>query len=30
LWGEPLLQLAQANAAWMSNPDLYIQAVIGG
>jgi multicomponent Na+:H+ antiporter subunit D len=30
LWGEPLLQLAQANADWMLNPGLYIQAVSGG
>jgi multicomponent Na+:H+ antiporter subunit D len=30
IWGEPLLQLAQANAAWMETPALYIQSVLGG
>lgn len=30
LWGEPLLQLAQATARWMINPASYIAAVIGG
>jgi multicomponent Na+:H+ antiporter subunit D len=30
VWGEPLLQLAEANAAWMLTPALYIQAVLGG
>jgi multicomponent Na+:H+ antiporter subunit D len=30
LWGEPLLMLAQANAEWMQQPSLYIQAVLGG
>jgi multicomponent Na+:H+ antiporter subunit D len=30
LWGEPLLQLAQATSVWIQNPELYIQAVSGG
>ena len=30
LWGEPLLQLAQATVEWMGMPAAYIQAVLGG
>ncbi len=29
IWGEPLLQLAQATGEWLSSPALYIQAVLG-
>jgi hypothetical protein len=30
LWAEPLVQLAQATADWLSTPDAYIRAVLGG
>jgi multicomponent Na+:H+ antiporter subunit D len=30
VWGEPLIELAQATAIWMETPSLYIQAVLGG
>ena len=30
LWAEPLVQLAQATADWLSTPDAYIEAVLGG
>lgn len=30
IWGEPLLFLAEATAAWMATPAAYIQAVLGG
>jgi multicomponent Na+:H+ antiporter subunit D len=30
LWGEPLLQLAEATVIWMDMPAEYIQAVLGG
>jgi formate hydrogenlyase subunit 3/multisubunit Na+/H+ antiporter MnhD subunit len=30
LWPEPLVRLAEATAAWMSDPQAYIQAVLGG
>lgn len=30
LWGEPLIQLAQAAAAWMQQPAAYVSAVLGG
>jgi multicomponent Na+:H+ antiporter subunit D len=30
IWGEPLLAVARFTVEWMLNPDLYIQAVLGG
>jgi multicomponent Na+:H+ antiporter subunit D len=30
LWPEPLIRLAEATAAWLGDPELYIQAVLGG
>jgi multicomponent Na+:H+ antiporter subunit D len=30
LWPEPLISLAQATAEWLSRPDAYIKAVLGG
>jgi multicomponent Na+:H+ antiporter subunit D len=30
LWAEPLVQLAQATASWLMQPEAYIQAVLGG
>jgi multicomponent Na+:H+ antiporter subunit D len=30
LWPEPLVRLAEATAAWLGDPEAYIQAVLGG
>lgn len=30
LWPEPLVRLADATAAWLGDPELYIRAVLGG
>jgi formate hydrogenlyase subunit 3/multisubunit Na+/H+ antiporter MnhD subunit len=30
LWPEPLVRLAEATAAWLSDPQPYIAAVLGG
>jgi multicomponent Na+:H+ antiporter subunit D len=30
LWPEPLVRLAEATAAWLGDPEIYIQAVLGG
>lgn len=30
IWAEPLINLAQATVAWMSTPELYVRAVLGG
>ena len=30
LWPEPLVHLADATAAWLGDPELYIRAVLGG
>lgn len=30
LWTEPLLELAQTTSLWLSDPSIYIQAVMGG
>jgi multicomponent Na+:H+ antiporter subunit D len=30
LWPEPLVRLAEATAAWLGDPEVYIRAVLGG
>jgi formate hydrogenlyase subunit 3/multisubunit Na+/H+ antiporter MnhD subunit len=30
LWPEPLVRLAEATASWLSDPQAYVAAVLGG